>query len=116
MIGFEREVEEMRRWFDSPRFAGLRRLYTAREVVEQRGTIRGDYAVARDAAEAFHARLRAALRGEEVHHHLRARTRPGQAVAMKRDGDRGHLPRRLGDERQGLRDEDPGPRSSRATR
>ena len=28
---------------------------------------------------------------------------PGQAVAMKRDGHRGHLPRRLGDERQGLR-------------
>ena len=43
---FEREVRETQAWFGSPRFAGITRLYTAREVVEQRGTIRNDYAVA----------------------------------------------------------------------
>ena len=34
---------------------------TLREVAEQRGTIRPDYAVAREAAVAFHARLRQLL-------------------------------------------------------
>ena len=58
MSTFDRDVGEVRSWFESPRFAGLRRLHTAREVMEQRGSIRGDYAVARDAAEAFHTRLR----------------------------------------------------------
>ena len=58
MSTFDQEVAEMRRWFESPRFAGQRRLFSPREVVEQRGTIRGDYAVARDAAEGFHAQLR----------------------------------------------------------
>ena len=34
------------------------RLFTARQVVEQRGTIQPDYTVARTAAEQFYARLR----------------------------------------------------------
>ena len=42
----------------SPRFEGTRRVHSAREVIEQRGTIRPDYTVARSAAEAFYARLR----------------------------------------------------------
>ena len=55
---FDQEVSEMRAWFESPRFAGIKRLYSAREVVEQRGMIRPDYTVAREAAEGFYARLR----------------------------------------------------------
>ena len=45
---FDTQVAELRRWFESPRFAGIRRLHSAREVVEQRGTIRNDYTLARD--------------------------------------------------------------------
>ena len=55
---FERDVAETQRYFDSPRFEGKIRLYSARQVVEQRGTIPSDYIVAREAAEAFYPRLR----------------------------------------------------------
>jgi len=34
MIAFEQEVLETEQWFDSPRFAGILRLYAARQVVE----------------------------------------------------------------------------------
>ena len=54
----EREITETQQYFDSPRFEGITRLYTARQVVEQRGTIPVDYTVAREASTAFHKRLR----------------------------------------------------------
>src|SRR5215208_378778 len=82
-MDFEKEVAELRDWFASPRFAGLKRVHSAREVVEQRGTIRRDYAVARSAAEGFHARLR------ELFEQKRCITTfgpysPGQAVSSAR--------------------------------
>ena len=43
MSSFQQRVQEVSEWFDSPRFAGIVRLYTARQVVEQRGTIATDY-------------------------------------------------------------------------
>jgi len=55
---FERDVAATQRYFDSPRFDGIIRLYSARQVVEQRGTLPFDYIVAREAAEAFYPRLR----------------------------------------------------------
>ncbi|HEX9035278.1 MAG TPA: hypothetical protein VF834_25840, partial [Streptosporangiaceae bacterium] len=58
MNSFEPEIGETARWFASPRFEGLTRLYSARQVVEQRGTIPADYTVARMAAEQFYDRLR----------------------------------------------------------
>ena len=54
----DQQVEAARQWFASPRFAGIVRLYSPRQVAEQQGTIPGDYAVARRAAEEFYARLR----------------------------------------------------------
>jgi len=80
MERFAREVAATQEWFASPRFAGITRLYTARQVVEQRGTIETDYPVAREAAAAFHARLR------ELFAQKRSITTfgpysPGQAVA-----------------------------------
>ena len=85
---FDREVDATRQWLSGPRFAGLTRLYSAREVVQQRGTIAQDYTVARRAAEDFWARLR------ELHSTGRSITTfgpysPGQAVAMKRIGIEG---------------------------
>ncbi len=50
---FEDDLAATQRYFESPRFEGITRLYTARQVVEQRGTIPTDYTVARDAAAAF---------------------------------------------------------------
>ncbi|MGB2919731.1 MAG: hypothetical protein WBC15_05890, partial [Mycobacterium sp.] len=50
---FEQDVAETQSYFDSPRFEGITRLYTARQVAEQRGTIPADYAIAREAATEF---------------------------------------------------------------
>ncbi len=58
MTPFDQEVAATQEWFEGPRFAGLTRLYSARQVVEQRGTIATDYTVAREAAGAFYERLR----------------------------------------------------------
>jgi isocitrate lyase len=58
MDTFEKEVAETAEWLASRRFEGITRLYSARQVVEQRGTIQLDYTVARSAAEALYARLR----------------------------------------------------------
>jgi isocitrate lyase len=108
MTTFEQEVAEMRRWFESPRFAGIKRLYTAREVVEQRGTIRAEYAIARDASAAFHARLR------ELFAQKRCITTfgpysPGQAVAMKRMGIEAIYLGGWATSAKGSAHEDPGP-------
>ncbi len=78
-------VADIRRWFDSPRFRGLIRLYTPRQVAEQRGTIESEYPVAAAAAAAFYDRLR------ELFAKRRQITTfgpysPGQAVAIKRMG------------------------------
>ena len=47
MNSFDQEVRETEEWFASARFEGITRLYSARQVVAQRGTIRNDYTVAR---------------------------------------------------------------------
>lgn len=85
---FDHEVAETQRYFDSPRFTGITRLYTARQVVEQRGTIGVDYTVAREASEAFYARLRE-LFGQHKSITTFGPYSPGQAVTMKRCGIEG---------------------------
>jgi isocitrate lyase len=88
MDSFEREVAETAEWLSSPRFEGLTRLYSARQVVEQRGTIQVDYAIARTAAQAFFARLRQLFSAGEAITTFGPYS-PGQAVAMKRIGIEG---------------------------
>ena len=105
---FEQEVEAVRQWFASPRFKGLTRIYSAREIVEQRGTIRSDYAVAKGAAEGFYARMR------ELYDAGKCITTfgpysPGQAVAMKRMGIEGIYLGGWATSAKGSDQEDPGP-------
>jgi isocitrate lyase len=107
-MDFEQEVEQVRQWFKSPRFEGLKRVHSAREVVEQRGTIRNDYAVARGAAEAFHARLRQ-LFTEKKSITTFGPYSPGQAVAMKRMGIEGIYLGGWATSAKGSSHEDPGP-------
>jgi len=52
MDPFETDLQATQQYFDLPRFKGTRRLYSSRQVVEQRGLIAQDYTVAREAAEA----------------------------------------------------------------
>jgi isocitrate lyase len=107
-MDFDREVEELRRWFASPRFDGLKRVYSAREVVEQRGTIRPDYAVARSAAEGFYARLRQLFEQGTCITTFGPYS-PGQAVAMKRTGIEGIYLGGWATSAKGSPHEDPGP-------
>ncbi len=108
MPTFDENVAAMRGWFESPRFAGIKRLYTAREVVEQRGTIRDDYTVARDTAAAFHARLRQLFSEKKCMTSFGPYS-PGEAVAMKRMGIEGIYVGGWATSAKGSADEDPGP-------
>ena len=108
MKSFEQNITETQEWFDSPRFNGIVRLYTARQVVEQRGTIAHDYTIAREAAAAFYDRLR------ELFSERRSITTfgpysPGQAVAMKRMGIEGIYLGGWATSAKGGTSEDPGP-------
>ncbi len=105
---FDAEVESTREWMASSRFEGVTRLYSARQVVEQRGVIAQDHPVARVAAERFHSRLR------ELFDQGRCISTfgpysPGQAVAMKRAGIEGIYLGGWATSAKGARHEDPGP-------
>jgi isocitrate lyase len=101
-------ISALRDWMESARFRHIIRLHSARDVFEQRGTIEVDYAVARRAAEDFHARLR------ELFEARRSITTfgpysPGQAVAMKRMGIEGIYLGGWATSAKGSIAEDPGP-------
>src|SRR5712692_4359883 len=105
---FESEVAETERWLADSRFAGITRLYSARQVVEQRGTIATDYTVARTGAEQFYDRL------QEVFAQRRQITTfgpysPGQAVALKRAGIEAIYLGGWATSAKGSVNEDPGP-------
>lgn len=105
---FDQDVAATQQYFDSPRFEGITRLYAARQVAEQRGTIPTDYAVAREAATAFYPRLR------ELFAQRKSITTfgpysPGQAVVMKRMGIEGIYLGGWATSAKGSISEDPGP-------
>ena len=85
---FDQEVEQTKRWMEGPRFNAMQRLYSARQVVEQRGTIEQDYSIARMASEGMYARLRE-LFGNQQTITTFGPYSPGQAVVMKRVGIEG---------------------------
>ncbi len=85
MNTFDKEVSETGKWMNSPRFTGILRLHTPRQVVEQRGTIEQDYTVARKAAEGFYDRLRELFEKRESVTTFGPYS-PGQAVVIKRLG------------------------------
>jgi isocitrate lyase len=105
---FGQEVADTQRYFEGPRFAGITRLYTARQVVEQRGTIPVDYTVARETSAAFYARLRE-LFGQRKSITTFGPYSPGQAVTMKRCGIEGIYLGGWATSAKGSTTEDPGP-------
>ncbi|MEX0676849.1 MAG: isocitrate lyase ICL2 [Pirellulales bacterium] len=108
MSPFDDEVAETKKWFESSRFSGITRLYSARQVVEQRGTIPNAFPVAKAAAEAFYARLRE-LFDERKSITTFGPYSPGQAVAIKRMGIEGIYLGGWATSAKGSIDEDPGP-------
>lgn len=105
---FDQAVADTQRYFDSPRFEGITRLYTARQVVEQRGTIPVDYTVAREASKAFYQRLRELFAGKKSITTFGPYS-PGQAVTMKRIGIEGIYLGGWATSAKGSVTEDPGP-------
>jgi isocitrate lyase len=108
MYSFESEIDETAQWLASPRFEGITRLYSARQVVEQRGTISTDYTVARVAAEQFYCRLQQ-LFAERKQITTFGPYSPGQAVALKRMGIEGIYLGGWATSAKGSVTEDPGP-------
>jgi isocitrate lyase len=108
MSSFESEIGETARWFASPRFEGITRLYSARQVAEQRGTIPADYTVARVAAGQFYDRLRQIF-DERKQITTFGPYSPGQAVALKRMGIEGIYLGGWATSAKGSVTEDPGP-------
>jgi isocitrate lyase len=108
MSTFDQETQDLTGWFGSDRFKEITRLYSARQVVEQRGTIRNEYSIAKTAAATFYDRLR------ELFAEGRSITSfgpysPGQAVAMKRMGIEGIYLGGWATSAKGSINEDPGP-------
>ena len=85
MTTFDQQVAAAGQWCASPRFAGIVRLYSPREVAEQQGTLPVDCAVARRAAEEFYALLRTLFEQRKQITTFGPYS-PGQAVTLKRMG------------------------------
>lgn len=108
MAAFDDEVRATEAWMNSDRFSEITRLYSARQVVEQRGTVPTDYPVARQAAEEFYPLLRekfAAGRSITTF----GPYSPGQAVTMKKAGIEGIYLGGWATSAKGSLHEDPGP-------
>ncbi len=108
MTTFDHQVAAARQWFASPRFAGIVRLYSPRQVAEQQGTIASDHSVARRAAEEFYARLRDLFEQRKQITTFGPYS-PGQAVTMKRIGIEGIYLGGWATSAKGSVSEDPGP-------
>ncbi|MDP9270977.1 MAG: isocitrate lyase ICL2 [Chloroflexota bacterium] len=93
---------------EGERFARTTRLYSPRQVVEQRGTIETNYPVASNAADRFYARLRE-LFVQRSSITTYGPYSPGQAVSMKRAGIEAIYLGGWATSAKGSMDEDPGP-------
>ena len=108
MTTFDQQMTAAKQWFAGPRFKGITRLYSPRDVAEQQGMILTDYTLARKTAEDFYACLR------ELFEQRKQTTTfgpysPGQAVTMKRIGILGIYLGGWATSAKGSLSEDPGP-------
>lgn len=88
MDQFTKDIEQTVEWMTGKRFKGIKRLYSARQVVEQQGTIFNDYSIAKNAASEFYELLRELYAAKESITTFGPYT-PGQAVMMRRLGLKG---------------------------
>lgn len=107
MNAFDQDVEATQQWFDSARFKHITRLYSARQVAEQRGTMPSDYPVARQTAGAFYDRLRQLFEEGKSITTFGPYT-PSQAVTIKRMGIEGIYLGGWATSAKGSTTEDPG--------
>ncbi len=107
-VAFSQDVQEVQSWFTSSRFEEISRLYSAQQIVEQRGSIIADYSIARQSAILFFHRLQE-LFGQKGQMTTFGPYSPGQAVAMKRAGIEGIYLGGWATSAKGSVNEDPGP-------
>jgi isocitrate lyase len=107
MTNSDDRIGKVKQYMQSARFDGVQRLYTARDVVEQQGSIPNDYTVAREMAQAFYDRLRA-LFAERRSITTFGPYSPGQAVTMRRLGIEGIYLGGWATSAKGSINEDPG--------
>lgn len=64
---FTQEVEDVQRWWASPRYEGIRRPYSAEDVVSKRGTLQQIYPSSLMARKLFNLLKEKSALGEPVH-------------------------------------------------
>ena len=107
-IAIADEIQELQEWMDSDRFKDTVRVYPARLVADQKGTVPQDYTIARNAAEQFYDRLRELFaEGKSITSF--GPYSPGQVVQMKRSGIEGIYLGGWATSAKGSTNEDPGP-------
>lgn len=107
MVAYKKELHETKEWFSSPRFKEIIRLYSPRQVLEQRGTIQREYSIAQNASKEFYELLRELFaKGESIT--TFGPYSPGQGVMIKRMGIQGIYLGGWATSAKGSADEDPG--------
>ena len=105
---FRAQIERVQSWMQGPRFSEITRLYNARQVVEQQGSIIERYPIAEQAAAGFYSLLRDLFaKGESIT--TFGPYSPGQAVAIKRMGIQGIYLGGWATSAKGSKAENPGP-------
>ena len=66
-ILFTQEVEDVKQWWTSPRYEGIRRPYSAEDVISKRGTLQQTYPSSLMARKLFNLFKEKAAIGEPVH-------------------------------------------------
>lgn len=64
---FQQEVEDVKSWWATPRFKGVKRSYTAEQVVSKRGALQQAYPSSLMARKLFSLLQERAAAGEPVH-------------------------------------------------
>ena len=64
---FEEQVQAVKKWWSSPRYKGIKRPYSAEDVVSKRGTLPQSYPSSLMARKLFNLLEERAAKGEPVH-------------------------------------------------
>jgi len=64
---FEQQVQDMKQWWASPRYEGIKRPYSAEDVVSKRGSMQQVYPSSLMARKLFNLFKERAAKGEPVH-------------------------------------------------
>ena len=64
---FEQQIKDVEAWWKTPRFEGIKRPYTARDIVSKRGSLQQIYPSSLMARKLFELLNKRAEKGEPVH-------------------------------------------------